>query len=409
MRIILRNSRYHFLFLIILFLLLIVNINAKTPEDTKINPFYVDPATQDYSPNPELLERILSSPHGYFRSINIIFSNHVCLRFEKLLVGAPSLNLHGDAHIEQYAVTDLGRGLTDFDDSSTGPAILDWMRFGVSLQLACREHGWEQNSNELFTKFLKGYRDALNDPDIIAPEPVVVKRMQAKFTTDRVNYFKWVDSVMEPVPAQETDSLLIAIKPYVETMLAEQPDIKPDYFKVVKIGYLHMGIGSALDLKYLVRINGKSADPFDDVVLEVKEVRDLSGIECINTGQKIDPFRILLGQARIAYQPFHHLGYFYFRGLNFWVHSWVDNYKEVGIGKTFQSTEELAEVVYDVGVQLGKGHVKHIASPLDLQVRRKQLEILNRYEPEIKQVCVEFTKLIVNSWEEFKESFEKLR
>ena len=39
--------------------------------------------------------------------------------------GVPLFNLHGDAHLEQYAITDLGRGLTDFDDSSRGPAIVE--------------------------------------------------------------------------------------------------------------------------------------------------------------------------------------------------------------------------------------------------------------------------------------------
>ncbi|MHC4149976.1 MAG: hypothetical protein ACYSR5_10880, partial [Planctomycetota bacterium] len=94
----------------------------------------------------------------------------------------------------------------------------------------------------------------------------------------------------------------------------------------MKMGYLKMGIGSALDLKYLVRVKGRTADANDDVVLEIKEVRDLSGVECIQTGKNIDPFRILLGQARIAYRPFEHLGYFEFRRHNFWVHAWVDNY-----------------------------------------------------------------------------------
>ena len=97
------------------------------------NPLFVDPKTQDFSQNPILLKRILASPHGYFRFINKQFSRNICQELEEMYAGSPSFNLHGDAHLEQYAVTDLGRGLTDFDDSSAGPAILDIMRFGVSL------------------------------------------------------------------------------------------------------------------------------------------------------------------------------------------------------------------------------------------------------------------------------------
>ena len=146
--------------LLFLFCLTILAGNAKNQEIMSSNPLYVDPSTQDFSRNPKLLERILSGPHGYFRFINIPFSNEVCRRFKNAIKGTTFLNLHGDAHLEQYAVTDLGRGLTDFDDSSTGPGFIDLMRFGVSLQLACRTQGWGECTAELYGEFLHGYRDA---------------------------------------------------------------------------------------------------------------------------------------------------------------------------------------------------------------------------------------------------------
>ena len=99
-----------------------------------------------------------TSASSTFRS-----AKRVCRRFSEVLSGTPSFNLHGDAHIEQYAVTDLGRGLTDFDDSSTGPAVIDLMRFGVSLDLTNRAHGWHDGAGELFDRFITGYRDALKD------------------------------------------------------------------------------------------------------------------------------------------------------------------------------------------------------------------------------------------------------
>jgi hypothetical protein len=206
---------------------------------------------------------------------------------------------------------------------------------------------------------------------------------------------------METMPQVERDSVIAAMQPYVQTMFVENPELNEDFFKIEQMGYLHMGIGSALDLKYLVRIHGKTDDPMDDVVLEVKEVRNLGGIKCIQSGQMADPFRIIRGQARIAYQPFHYLGYFRFRHLNFWVHSWVDNYKEVTIGKTFQSPNELGEVAYDIGVQLGKGHVKYIADPFDLQLRREQLQLINQHEEEIKKEKEELAKLTIRAWEQF--------
>ena len=92
--------------------------------------------------------------------------------------------------------------------------------------------------------------------------------------------------------------------------------------------------------------------------------------------------------------------------MNFWVHSWVDNYSEVAIGKTFQSHNELGEVAYDIGVQLGRGHVKYIADPFDLQLRREQLQLINQYEDEIKKEREELTKLTMVAWKKFSEYFK---
>ena len=374
-----------------------------------VNPLFVDPAESDFTDNPELLERILATPHGYFRFINRTFSQEVCTRFAPLLAGRPSFNLHGDAHIEQYAITDLGRGLTDYDDSSAGPAALDLTRIGVSLSLTALRNGWEDQTGALLDELLRGYREALRDPQIEVPEPVVAQRMRAKFTYDRDAYFEWVDSIIDEVPEDERVGLAAAMEPYVEVTLAQDPTLDPVFFDPVEVGYLRMGIGSALDLKYLVRTRGPSDSPEDDVVLEVKQVRDLSEIDCISVARGDDPFRILVGQARIANQPYKYLGYARFRGYTFWVHAWVQNYREVASGESFESPEELAAVVYDIGIQLGRGHTNQIAAPLDEQLRREQMVILDRREVMLRQTIGELTDLTLEAWESFGEQVRGAR
>ena len=42
--------------------------------------------------------------------------------------------------------------MTDFDDSSAGPAVLDMVRFGVSVRLACEERGWGDGVEVLSSK-----------------------------------------------------------------------------------------------------------------------------------------------------------------------------------------------------------------------------------------------------------------
>ncbi|MEE9207297.1 MAG: DUF2252 family protein [Gemmatimonadota bacterium] len=380
------------------------------PDDASlVDQLYVNPDDFDFAANPELLERLVGTAHGYFRFINIPFSQAVCRRWAAEWADSASiahtqrLNLHGDAHIEQYAVTELGRGLTDFDDSSTGPAALDALRFAVSLHLASRANGWEDRAEESLTAFENGYRAALEDPNAEAPEPQIARRKAASFQPDREAYFEFVSSQMQPIAGSERSRVLQSMLPYVDRLRMEDPGLRSEFFDVVAIGRLRLGIGSALDRKYLLRVKGDTDDPMDDEVLEIKEVRSLAGIDCIQASED-DPFRVLLSQARIAYRPFNHLGYLRLDGRNFWVHAWVENYDEVEIGKSFQSPEELAEVAYDAGIQLGRGHHKMIAAPFDTQLKQAQLEFLDKHSDEVAAASRELAYAVVVAWERFRKA-----
>ena len=364
------------------------------------NPLFVDPSSRDFSQNPELLERIVESPHGYLRFINMQFTEEVCRRFADSLSQYPPFNLHGDAHLEQYAVTDLGRGLTDFDDSSSGPAVVDLVRFGVSLRLTVAARGWSERSDEVFEAFLSGYRAALNDPSTAAPEPAVVARLQDDFEYDRLKYFEWVEEISEPVPEAEQVELLEAMRYYFDNLRAQFPTMASDFLKVERVGYLKLGIGSALDTKYLVQIRGESDALTDDMVLELKQVRDLGGIDCVIAGRGSDPYRILVGQS-IAYQPYTMLGYVHFRDASFWAHAWVDNYRELDLDRSIETIEELLQVAYDVGVQLGLGHPNQYEAPLALQLRREQIRLLDRDKSRIKEASRALAEQVERAWSDF--------
>ncbi len=361
---------------------------------------YVSPAAFDFSENPKLLDRILRSPHGYFRFINTPFSQAACERYASLYAGVPEVNLHGDAHLEQYAVTDLGRGLTDFDDSSKGPAMLDLLRFGASLGLAFPEDEHRNLAIEAFDRFLDGYRAALEDPKHEAPAPDWVHEARQEFRVDREAYFGWVNGIMEPVDPDEQAELAAAMADYVKAMHQNDPELDPRFFDVEAVGRLRMGVGSALDEKYLVRVRGPGPDPLDDVVLEAKEVRSLSGIGCVEGSRFVDPFRILLAQAHLAYEPYAYLGYIDLRGKKFWIHSWVDNYRELKLGDLSDRPALLSQVVYDAGVQLGRGHPK-IARGFEVQLRQALLRFLDKNRSALRAAVTELSEATVAAWRRF--------
>ena len=363
---------------------------------------YVDPDSVRLRANPALVKRITASPHGYFRFINIPFSEEVCRRFSDVVSDVPPVNLHGDAHLEQYAITDLGRGLTDFDDTSIGPAVIDLVRFGVSLQLTLRSRRWEAEFDALYGRFLDGYQAALENPSIVVPAPAIAETVRKQFSADRPRYFEWIATVMKSVDRKFAERIGEAMKPYVEAMVQETPGLESGFFEIVGVGRLEMGIGSALDQKYLVRVQGPSRDPLDDLVLEVKEVRDLSGIDCIQSSKDGNPFRVLVGQSRIAYTPYRYLGFLRLDRHTFWIHSWVDNYRELESPESFPSVEALSEVVYDVGVQLGLGHPKSIASPMDVMFRRALLDMVKNERERLRATSIELADLTEEAWRKFK-------
>jgi len=328
----------------------------------------------------------------------------VCRRFADLTPTMPTVNLHGDAHLEQYAVTSLSRGLTDFDDSSRGPPVLDWLRFGVSIYLAARHLGWSSQSREFFTVFLDGYRAALDDPDLVAPEPELARDLRARFVADRSKFLEWASTVIEPVSPDERARIESALQPSFRRMVETDANGARDmgFFDIVMMGKLELGIGSALDEKYLVRVEGPTVDSEDDVILELKEIRNLEGIPCIDGSARLDPLRVLVGQARIAYVPYDYIGYLQYGDRTFWVHSWVMNYRQLDVRNDGREPADLAEVVFDVGVQLGHGHPNQIASPMDEELRAVLERLVDELEPRLVREVESLYTDVLDAWVRFR-------
>jgi uncharacterized protein (DUF2252 family) len=141
----------------------------------------VDPKDPRFADRPDLVARLSATPHGYFRFVNAAFAAETCRLFSDVVASLPEVNLHGDAHVEQYSVTSLGRGLTDFDDCTRGQAVIDLVRFGASLLLAAREKGWADEEERFVDEFLKGYRTGLRGDRREMRTPELVTRTRAGF------------------------------------------------------------------------------------------------------------------------------------------------------------------------------------------------------------------------------------
>ena len=209
------------------------------------------------SARPELLERVRRNPYNYFRLVNREWTMRVCEMLAADLPGQPVVQLHGDAHVEQFAYMGDAWGLDDFDDATRGPAPVDIVRFLGSIDLVARERGWSHDRDRTFDCFFDGYRKGMSDPAYQPPEPDVVRRHKAATTsTTREAFLASSEARMKPIREARLKGAVASIGAFGEIVRLEHPDIPDGYFRVVRAGALEMGIGSAALPKLLIRLAG---------------------------------------------------------------------------------------------------------------------------------------------------------
>ncbi|MEJ7733441.1 MAG: DUF2252 family protein [Polyangiaceae bacterium] len=370
------------------------NVDSPATRDPLFAPIDLD----QFRGRPGLLAAVRATPHAYYRLINVRFADEVCGMLGAAIPAGPAVNIHGDAHVEQYSVSAHERGLADFDAATTGPAALDLMRFLVSLRLALHQRGWSADAPAVSMRFLAGYREALHAPDVEPPEPVVAQRKHSAMKATTAEWLDRMQLLMRPLDEQTRGKLDHARRDYETAMRAQNPALPPGYFDIKKAGLLHMGIGSAFEMKFLARLEGPSDKADDDVLIEVKKVPDLSGVRCIQHSSQDDPFRIIAGQTRLGVGDNALLGYLTIDDKMFYVQRWRVNYVELSIAD-FKDSAELGEVAHDVGNQLGRGHPKVLAAPHDAQLRRLLQRTVEGHEEALLDAAEKLERRVFAAWE----------
>ncbi len=361
--------------------------------------------------NLEVRAKVAASPHNYFRAVNLQLVQHVCRRFEPVMNTLPMVNLHGDAHVEQFAVTGQGVGLADFDDSATGPVVIDLVRFGTSVTLTAKQRGWDDV--RLRAAFLGSYRAALEGSEP-PPTPVVVARLREDFAPSHEAFLADAESRMREVADDDGDlgEEERGYARYVQLMVRMHPDKDASFFVRKRWGELHAdGIGSATTERKLFRIEGPTAAASDDIILEAKEVRDMTSVDCINAPLG-NAMRVVVGSIRFGhrYDPFLAVVP---RGaeedaddLSWWVQSWTSRYAELDIA-SLTSQEELAEVVALVGHQMAQAHTSPLPPPHDVQLRALLATMWLEHEQAINAAAVELSELTIDAHAKLVASLQK--
>lgn len=357
----------------------------------------VDPADPRLAARPDLVERLTATAHGYFRFVNAAFAAETCRLFSDVASSMPEVNLHGDAHVEQYAVTSLGRGLTDFDDCTRGKPVIDLVRFGSSLLLAAREKGWAAEERRFVDAFLRGYRDGLRGGRRGMRTPDLVTRTRAGFRWDHAPALKQAHALIDQAPLPP-DAFADGVARFAE-LVSSRRELPPGFLKVKRLGALRMGVGSALDEKYLIVFEGETPAAGDDLVVEAKQIRDLAGNPCVRTD--VGASRVLDGQTLIAYEPYAYAAVVPHGDKFFWMHDWTDDYQEASIRSVILSPRDLREIAYDAGVQMGRAHPKRPDGTTDRERSRAVLRSLDAIEARARAAMRDLASRTEAAWGQF--------
>lgn len=346
--------------------------------------------------NPKCARKIAESPYAYFRYTNRPFVDLVCDRYASSLSSMPYVHAHGDAHVEQYAVAAEGRGLADFDASAVGPHVVDLARFATSLVLATSD---DAAARAAISAFLDGYDRGIDDPLATIAEPAVAARLRAQFAPTTVAWLDRVEKLIIPMEKTEMAPYESSWVEFSAKMRQRDPSIAPDFFVIKVGGRTELGIGSANSEKFLVRIEGPTKAPDDDLVMEAKALAPGSLGSCMR-GADLDAARVILGQELLSGSPQRFLAAVSIKGRPFYSHTWLVHYRELAITDV-GSGAELAELATDVGLQLGRGHAR-VADPAQIAAHRAALRASSRrLRPNLANEAFALAREVRRAWETY--------
>ncbi len=353
----------------------------------------------------DVRERISHDPYSYFRYVNVSFAQQTCQSFSSVEI--PIVNLHGDPHIEQFAVTQKSAGLVDFDDSVAGPAVIDLVRFGTSIKIAARQKGWTVQGDIIVRRFLDAYRATLAGEGSYQ-EPQIVQKIRNGFAPSRQPFLDKIQSKLQPIDPEKMKNAGDGYRRYVELMIRQNPQWDEAFFKPKSWGQFGGGIGSQLVDRHIMRIEGPTSSPEDDIILEAKEVRDLSKVSCLRTNND-DGLRVIAGSQgfnpesdpflAVVPPPPHKAK----DHIPWWVQSWNSDYGEVRL-KSLATPSDLEQIALASAERLALGHVGLLPSPADQYLKGELIKMVDQNRAKVISTVDTLTHKTLEGYEAFVQS-----
>ena len=349
----------------------------------------------------DLVTKLAASRMHYFRMLAEPFEVRTCNAFSDDAPMLPIIAVQGDAHVEQFVVTEATYGLEDFDRAGFGPAVVDLVRYGASLHVACSDVTWPCDPEAAIETFLTAYRASLI-AEPATQEPALVQRLRTKAPRSRASWVAWADTLMVPLPpAIEADT-----RRSWYAFAAQMREIDPMWTEatttIVGLGALHLGFGSALERKVLIRIAGATAGPEDDVIVEAREGVAPSSRGCVWRGSYGESMVLLFTAVLGRRMPTLH-GFAPLLGStrHFWLQSWDPGYAELSLAD-ITSQHELEELAADAARQLAGQLWSRFPETLGRYQRHAQRKAFDATRARVITLARELATEANAAWERFR-------
>ena len=222
-------------------------------------------------------------------------------------------------------------------------------------------------------------------------------------------FLAWGETKMQPMADVTVKAVVAAVQAFARIVQRERPELAPGYFHVLRAGWLHIGVGSAVSPKIMVRVQGPSEDPADDELLELKEIEDLHG--CLKMPTDQPTLRIIDGSKQLGRLKYGILAAgpelvvpeVMARGQrlqDWWIRNLDLSYRQVRL-TDLRSVADLAAIAYDAGVQLGAGRLQNQTVLLGSYDRQRILVATGRLEKRYRQEATKLVDELLRGWREF--------
>jgi Uncharacterized protein conserved in bacteria (DUF2252) len=352
-----------------------------------------------------LLRRVQDNVFVYFRLLAAPFVERACHEFRDLRWRLPYVAVHGDAHVEQFAVLRRAYGLADFDQAGFGPSVVDLVRYSASLHLACRLSKWPCNADSAVTAYLQAYRAALDRP-VERSAPAVVRRLRQDSLSNIGAWLAAMERSMTPLPRREEAALRIGWQQFEQLMRETAPVRAHGFYSLVSAGYTDLGVGSALESKILIRMAGPTRAPDDDIIAEARAVSGAASTSCVSrpkSGAALHTF--LLGT--LFHMPLPDVfGFLPFGetpvSRELWVQSYDPGYKDLTISD-LQSQDDLESLARDAGTQLAGHFWTAFPEPLRAHQRFAQLRAFDLTIARAQRLARTLATETETEWQRFRQ------